>query len=335
MLRPILFLLFLCSLYTPLQAQPACYGCYGNYTCCLSDYCDCGWNGDAWVGLGYRQDHFRWSISGPTGTPNILSELVWEKLGIIETSCSFWNAFPCGLYYRAGASFGSIIHGKVTDTDYAEDNRRGIWSKINGKADRGRTFDAIGGLGWQFSFLDDGLLLAVLGGVSTHDQSLHFFHGDVIINTLNPGFIGLVHGLDSKYHARWYSGWGGIDLVWQLCPEWVINGNFEYHRCRYRGRGDWNLREDFDGQFYQKSNGHGLVGKLGLSYAFSCDWLFMLNLTGQRWEAKGGVDYTNVLVPVTDPALGGTVLESVRLETPFHEAQWWSYGAMLCIEYRY
>lgn len=295
----------------------------------------CDYDGDAWVTLGYRYDHFRWSIAGPDKVPNILSEIEWEYLGILEASAFGWNSFPCGLYYRWNTSYGAVVSGEVVDSDYLGDDRTFLFSKSKSRANIGNTFDAAAGAGWQFSFCNDGLLVAAVAGWAFDLQDMHLIKGRIVFDGINPANVGPLPNLHSKYEARWYGPWVGVDAVWQACPEWVFNGSFEYHHVRYRGTGDWNLRTDFDGSFHHASRGHGILGRLGILYAFRGDWLFILNLQGQRWEAFGGTDTTRIKQIVIDPATGIFLEQSVKVVLPFREAQWWSLGASFGVEYRY
>lgn len=295
----------------------------------------CSCSGDAWVALGYRYDHFRWSISGPEHIPNILSELEWDYLGILEASAFGWNSFPCGLYYRWNTSYGSILSGKVTDSDYLGDNRTFLFSKSKSNADCGNTFDAAGGIGWQFAFCNNALFISPLVGLSYDLQDMHLIGGRVVFNGFNPSDIGPIPQLNSKYEARWWGPWIGVDAAWEACPEWAFNGSFEYHHAKYRATGHWNLRRDFLGNFHHASKGHGVVGRLGILYNFGGDWLFILNLMGQRWEANGGTDTTYLRELVILPGTNVVSEQKVKVRVPFHEAQWWSLAASLGVEYRY
>ncbi len=294
-------------------------------------YCD----GDVWITMGYRWDEFKWSITGPDHVPNILSELEWEKLGVIEASAMGWNSFENGFYYRWGASYGTIIHGEVTDSDYLGDDRTLLYSRSKSMANRGKTLDFTGCIGWQCSCFSDSLVIAGIVGMSVEQQHLHLIGGHLVVNVFDPDDVGEIHGLNSEYEPTWWGPWIGLDAGWAACPDFVFSGGIEYHWTKYDATGHWNLRSDFCGDFTQESKGTGFVGHVGISYAFRRDWLFILNLKGQHWRAHGGTDTCKIRVQVVDEASGAVFTECQKIHTPFKEAVWSSYSAALGVEYRY
>ena len=75
---------------------------------------------------GVFQEDFRWSIAGDVqgGSPNILSELIWKNLnGPYADMTATWTPWK-GLSLQTSIAASFITSGKVSDTDYLNDNRK-------------------------------------------------------------------------------------------------------------------------------------------------------------------------------------------------------------------
>ncbi|MBO9591729.1 MAG: outer membrane beta-barrel protein [Niabella sp.] len=94
---------------------------------CCNAFPLCAQKNEIRVLTGYGNSNLHWSIAGNTDgkNPDILSELAWSRL-----RGTVWNA---GLRYsfnkkwglELGAGYHHITKGRVTDKDYAQDNRQG------------------------------------------------------------------------------------------------------------------------------------------------------------------------------------------------------------------
>lgn len=304
------------------------------FTC--GSYC-CG-RGQTRITLGYRQDNFKWSIAGFGGTPNILSELDWDKLHMLEATLWGWHSSWWLPYLRWSGSYSAIMRGSVTDDDYACDNRHLLFSRSKANGSRGNVIELSGGLGWPFFWQGEcgAFQLAPVAGISWHQQHLHLQCGRQLFSLLCHVPKGNIKGLDSEYFTHWWGGWAGVDLFCELGPRHTLTGSFEYHYgVRYRARGDWNLRTDFAGGFTHRARGHAWLARFGWQFAYTCHWLWSLDLAVQRWQTRRGIDLTKLNVLVTDENDCPLGFEKVTVSSPFNGAQWDSFSIALGVAYRY
>jgi hypothetical protein len=77
------------------------------------------------LSAGYRIDTLDWSIAGDTtgNNPNVLSELTWDSLNILQIGIESDISIGQKVYMRGNLSGGYIYSGEVRDSDYAADNR--------------------------------------------------------------------------------------------------------------------------------------------------------------------------------------------------------------------
>jgi hypothetical protein len=270
----------------------------------VADYDSC--RGRTRIDLGYRQDNFEWSIAGTHGVPNVLSELKWQRLHMLEASLFGWHSDPYNFipYLRWSGSYSTIMRGKVLDQDYAGHNRRCEFSRAEAKCYRGNVLDLAGGIGWPVLFEWCGWLqFAPVIGISWRQQHLHMHGGHQRIALYDPNDVGRIHGLRSEYRTHWWGPWAGLDAFWEWDIRWAFTGSFEYHwSTRYRATGDWNLRPEFCGGFHHRAQGHAWVARGGIEFAFDCYWLFSLDATVQRWHTNSGTDTTRLKVLILDDA---------------------------------
>jgi len=108
---------------------------------------------------GIRQNTFDWNIaSDETGaaTPNILSELTWRDLTILEVEGEVRHEEPLdiyklkgGLHLEAKLKLGYPITGENQDSDYFGDNRTQEFSRTIGDADGGYAVGAKAAVGYK------------------------------------------------------------------------------------------------------------------------------------------------------------------------------------------
>jgi len=267
------------------------------------------------VTSGYRVDDLDWNIAGDLSgaNPNILSELTWDDLHMIELKGKVNVVLAKYLVIDGKAGWGEIIDGKNQDSDYDGDNRTEEFSRSNNATDDGHVWDySVGGgvrvpvenLGYLF--IEDNLWIGLLGGYSKHKQHL-------VITDLNQTIpdLGPFPGLDSRYSAQWEGPWVGVEVSGTI-RRWRGWGRFEYHFPEYQGDATWNLREEFvqPGSFIHSSDdGRGIVFEGGGNYQLTDMWSFALTFTLQDWEMNPGIDR----VYFTD----GTVID-----TRLNEVNW-------------
>lgn len=283
-----------------------------NCACCGEDWpspvnIDFGW--------GYRQDKFEWSIAGLKNYPNVLSELKWHDLRISqiggEASYVSWRNYAV----RIAGDYGNIYHGENKDADFLLDGKKGLTSLSKNDAGKGYVYDINGGVGYRCTSTCGRFVATPLVGYAWHGQNLHIFDGNQIIDTVNCA-IGPFPGLHSKYKARWYGPWVGIDFRAQVeCCAYLF-GNFEWHQNTYRATGCWNLRSDL-GPFHHKAYGHGYVVTLGGNWEIWRKWSIGVVGNYRNFRTGSGRESLEVIH-------GPDCVE--RSTTKFNGAKWHSWS---------
>ena len=91
---------------------------------------------------GYRMDNLDWNIAGDQNgqNPNIISELEFDDIEIDQRGLEA-NLLVNQVYSRGSIHFGNIKDGECTDSDYDEDNRKGLWSRSKSEINNDDVFD--------------------------------------------------------------------------------------------------------------------------------------------------------------------------------------------------
>jgi hypothetical protein len=280
-----------------------------------TDFYYTGYVGELGISAGYRMDNLDFNIAGDIdGTnPNVLSELIWSDLHILELRATGNRLFRNGLYLRAKAGYGWVLEG---------DNRTLEFSRSNNNAEGGRVLDLSVGVGRRYASSEGRLAVMPRIGFSINKQNMKMTDG---FQTLEPsGLTGPIDGLDSSYDARWMGPWLGIDAVWRPTEELALSGGLEFHIAEYEAEANWNLRDDLAHpvSFRHDADGVGVVASLGGAYELAGRWSLVLDLEYQVWKAKDGIDKTYFW----DGSLGVTRL---------NEVNWDSRAARLRIQYRF
>lgn len=280
------------------------------------------------VTSGYRVDNLDWNIAGDLSgaNPNILSELTWDDLQMVELKGKVNVVLANYLVLDGKAGWGEIIDGKNQDSDYFGDNRTNEFSRSNNSADEGHVWDYSLGGGLRYPvkdlgplFIEDNMWVSVLGGYSKHKQHLVMTDLNQTVPDLGP-----FPGLDSRYSAQWEGPWVGVEVTGTI-RRWRGWGRFEYHFPEYQGDATWNLREEFvqPGSFIHfGDDGRGIVFEGGGNYQLTDMWSFALTFTLQDWEMNPGIDRTYF----TD----GTVID-----TRLNEVNWDSLSLTLGLTARF
>lgn len=293
------------------------------------------------LSLGYRADQLDWSIAGDYSgqNPNILSELTWSDLeilqlqldGFVETKDLLW--LETKTLFLGTLAYGSIYSGNNQDSDYAGDNRTLEWSRSNNQADDGFTFDVSGAFGPKYELVPEKIFLTPLIGYSVHIQDLSIKDGqqtvsdDVIHDAYfnpaeDPWPVGAIPGLDSSYRAYWYGPWLGLNLQLTPVEKWSFEFSGEYHIVELFAEADWNLRSNLAHpvSFEHEAHGTGLVFALKSCYELSQQWALIFSGNVQSWQTGDGVDTTYY----ANGSRGGTRV---------NEVNWSSYALMLGLRY--
>lgn len=267
------------------------------------------------LGYTYRTDALNWNIAGSSRGPNILSELEWSDIRSNQISFKILSTLKNGLYFRGEANYGCIFHGKNRDSDFYKNDRRGEFSRSFSDAGRGDVWDLSAGFGYRFSWCKERFSLVPLAGVSWYEQHLHMFNGVQHIPDTGP-----FTGLHSTYKAVWDGPWIGADLLGKVNTRYSLFATLEYHFAHYRGRGHWNLREEFLSDLQHKANARGWRALGGVSYLLSDNLSLACSVAYSDWWAKNGSHGVDVRIDESTTAF---------VQTRLNEVNWHSLQASL------
>lgn len=220
---------------------------------------------------GYRVDQFRWASRGANDPTDLTEHVSWKNLQIAEisgfmtyTTCTNW-------YFRVNGGYGRIYSGHTLEKDYSEVNNKSILEEKNkGNGGKGEVFNVAGGVGYMFVSSGGRLLLAPLIGYIHSEQHLHINNVEnVFLRGSNP--IGKVDYVHSKYKTRWYGGFAAWDFLLDWNCSLKFFGTLQGQLGNYRGRAQWNARDDIHGDINHKANYVGFNGLLGFLYNIFCN----------------------------------------------------------------
>jgi hypothetical protein len=243
------------------------------------------------ISAGYRTDNMSWSIAG--GGVNVASEVTWKNTVIAQLRAAGRANLGADWLVRGYLTTGAVMSGSNQDSDYAGSNRTQEYSRSNNKTG-GSVQDVSIGIGRKFHLFDNGsgmgMYIVPLAGLSINQQNLTMYDGNQTIP-----FNGTISGLDNSYDARWKGSWLGMDALFGLGDNLLLNGTAEYHRVKYSAEADWNLRSDLahPASFEHFANGYGVLVSVGASYRFGRNFLLNATLERQKWNTYSGYDQTN------------------------------------------
>ncbi|MDP2690222.1 MAG: hypothetical protein Q8P48_08935, partial [Deltaproteobacteria bacterium] len=246
---------------------------------------------------GLRVDQFDWNIAGNlNGTsPNVLSELTWSDLEILELKVRARKTIS-RLYLRGSLGYGFIFDGANQDSDYDGDDRTLEFSRSNNNAGDGSVWDislGAGYAGWALPAGQGRLRVIPMLGYSLHKQNLTITDGFQTVCTPPrcAGPTGPFGGLDSSYNALWMGPWAGVDIDYGA-GKLKVFGSFELHAASYSATADWNLRSDFKHpkSFEHTADGYGIVLALGADYELAPEFSVKAGVERQDWRASDGTD---------------------------------------------
>ena len=288
---------------------------------------------DASLSLGYRVDSLDWNIDGGSSGPNILSELEWRDMDILQLRAGLSGANREGFYFRGSAAYGWVIDGENQDSDYAGDNRSLEFSRSISEVNGSSVLDVSGGVG--FTYLageSDQIQIIPLIGYSFHNQKLRMRNANQVVSD-SANFdlydpdpskdvppLGPFAGLDSSYESEWSGPWLGVDMLLDLQGGSTVFVRMEKHWTNYYAKANWNLRSEFAHpvSFEHEADGHGWVLELGWRNPPSRHfWTWGVTASLQSWTTDAGIDRTFF----TDPAspCNGNCYSEGRLNEVFQK----------------
>jgi Protochlamydia outer membrane protein len=275
----------------------------------------CPWGTTPWppnlrlvATAGYRQDDFRWRVTGPFRHFRVSSELKWKELRIAQVGGFASYVTPLNYAFRLSGDYGRIYHGKNKDSDFIDIHRHHHEESIEfarsvSKANKGHVYDLSGGFGYRFTSNCFRCIVTPYLGYAFSEQHLRMTHGRLIFDLITSVAPGPISGLNSRYKAHWFGPWLGIDFEARVDCCVFVFGGFEWHVNRYRASGRWNLRSDILGDFRQRAWGHGYIATLGADWEICNNW--SIGITGNYINFRSGngsdhgrfVDENGLLIP--------------------------------------
>ena len=248
------------------------------------------------IGIGARSERFHWSISGDfDGTsPNILSELIWNNVNIVELSLNSDIRTNSGVRVQTHLAVGSIEDAHVRDSDYLGDGRTSEFSRSIADSEGDGTLDFSLSVGYELSVTDtDSTTVTPFAGINYREADFDITKGFQAIDVFGGTAGSAIPGLNSSYDTEWHSTFLGVQLD-HRGHNWHVFGRFEYHDFDYEAVADWNLRTDFAHpvSFIHDSDGAGPVYAIGARRMINNNWNWFVNYTWWNWDADNGSDTT-------------------------------------------
>ncbi len=289
---------------------------------------------DFTLSAGYRNDSLRFTIPGPGGQPNILSELTWEDIHSAAFGGDFRWSNSSGIYLRGRGDFGVVVSGENQDSDYNGDNRTMEFSRSYSDTSDGSLLDASIGVGYRFDIpwtADGGKFhIMPLLGYSYHAQEFQMTDGNQVIAAYQfEDFpLGPFDGLHSRYDTKWSGPWLGVDMEMWFNPHHALLASFAYHWVDYEADAQWNLRQDFNQPLSFQHNADGEGYRLSLNYRYTAEnnWFYTIGATYQSMDTEAGeyLLYT---------AGGNNGAGTWHLD--FNEAEWESFSITAGVGYSF
>ncbi len=210
------------------------------------------------ITTGVNSESLDWSIAGTVHgkDPNIYSELIWRKITGLQSgariSVHVINRFFLGI--DLAKTF--ITSGRVTDSDYAEDDRTIRTFFVDLPSNEGCIVEASPTLSYSFFDQSRFRLLAFVG-YQWSNQSLA---------------IGKYK--ETSYQAIWKGPLAGGECLFKISPKIEVLASLQYQQSRYTGEGNWGLIEEFKHpvSYRQEAKGFSLNLNVGPGFHVHDRW---------------------------------------------------------------
>ena len=242
------------------------------------------------VSSGIALDRLEWAIGPSSSFP--ISELKFESTSWQTTFTTQWAHDTSPWFLEGTAGFGSVRSGSVVDSDYSLPHKQGIFSRsesdINGH--NSILFSLDGG---YHIWTTDRWVVSLISGFTWTQVRYQIQNGE---QSIPPGGANL-SGLNSEYRARWYGPTMGFRWNTNLNPIplfFFLEGRF-WPVIQYRGKGNWNLRSDFEQSpsfTHKDDNGYGGDVTATLRYPITNHWMVEGGWTGRFLRTSNGTDRT-------------------------------------------
>src|SRR5690606_37704166 len=220
---------------------------------------------EAWLMPGVATGKLDWNIAGADGSPNVLSELIFDNIRTLTleagASYRFSNTALRNLQLRVSSRAGLIQDGNEHDRDWDGDNRTQLYSYSRGQIKSHRVDQAQIALGYTWFSAEPVSLTAYLG-YEWNRQHLRITNGRQLLDEKYPSRNNTpIPGLHNRYNADWHSGWLGLETMWDFMDGHQLGTAVQYHHLWYQAAATWNLRSSFaqpDSFDHTASHGQGL-----------------------------------------------------------------------------
>ncbi|ADY53613.1 hypothetical protein Pedsa_3074 [Pseudopedobacter saltans DSM 12145] len=236
------------------------------------------------VSEGLHLQDLDWSIAGNLNgnSPNIYSELIWEKMKGNSTEIQVGYRFLKNLTYKINAEKTFVLSGNVSDRDYSEDDRQNeIFSAVL-ETNKGYSWGLENSLAYSFYATKKLALLAELGYTISR-QSLYL---------TDDGFSVGQETLNSNYKTKWQGAVLALEGIYFTDKKLSIAAIANFQKLDYSAIGNWNLVEEFahPKSFTHRANALGYGFSIGPKYQLSKKLSLEMEYNFQKYVSKKGID---------------------------------------------
>lgn len=233
--------------------------------------------------VAYSQTDLKWSIAGNKDgkNPNVLSELDWRQLRGAQYGLDLKYHITNKLVAKVDFSIIDIASGHVTDSDYAQDDRQGVFYQELFKSNRGSDLSLTAAMGYTVLQLPD-FTLSPFVGYELRRQNLFL---------LGQDGVAAQEALKSTYKNNWQGLVLGAAADLQV-QRFALGLNLSASWLDYAAKANWNLIEAFQKpvSFRHNANAFSLHGQLKVGYALTKKFGVALNFGSIYAKALKGVD---------------------------------------------
>ncbi|KQB98963.1 hypothetical protein [Pedobacter sp. Hv1] len=233
--------------------------------------------------VAYNQTNLKWSIAGNKEgkNPNVLSELEWEKLKGPQFGLNLKYGITNKLITKLDFAMMDITSGRVTDTDYSQDDRQGIFYQEFFKANKGTDLSLALAIGYTL-YSTPGISISPFLGYDFRKQKVFL---------LGREGVAAEQLLKSSYQNNWQGIILGTDLNLQT-QKLKYHISLSASLLDYNAKANWNLIEEFAKpvSFKHQANAFSLRGQLKVIYTLSQKFGLALHFGSIYAKAFKGTD---------------------------------------------
>lgn len=222
---------------------------------------------------GWQHEEFQWSIAGNINgsSPNVYSELKWQQLKSYKVGASLYSYLFKQFFLTGNFYYAYTISGRVSDTDYQEDNRNSVTYQGIFNSNKGNSISGQVGIGYNLIKIRQFELAPILG----YSSNIHTYF---IQDDNNEAAR-----LSSKYIFKQKGAFIRVTSATQLINQVKLALNITYYQLDYNAIADWNLIETFK---------HPLsFRQLAKGYELQTDTKFIINVL-QKLSLELGAQYS-------------------------------------------